>query len=951
MPNLVLRLSEGYLCSISMIHNCFIFCRINCLAEESSIQTFNDNGVVIANSDLTPSNKKCLIRVLHVDDAPCFLEVSKEILSSENNFEIEIATSVDEAIRKMESRTYDAIVSDYEMPQKSGLDFLRELREQKMDIPFILFTGKGREEVVVKALNLGADRYIDKCGSTITVYCELADAIIKATEHNKQNRISLESEHRFREMTNFLPGIVFESDINGNVLFANERAPDISGYSFEDLNKGLNIFQFIDPKDREKAAESIQRLAFGGNYIPTEYTFIRKDGTTFPALVAANPIISKNKVIGLRGFVLDISERKKAEDVLFESEEKFRKAFLTSPDAFYIATLNEGRILEANDRFEEVFGYTRTESIGKTSLELGLWANPLDRQKIVSKLRSDGQVRNLEVFGVRKDGQIFPVQISISVVQANNKQLILGIVRDISSYKKTENELRASKEKYISLFNSIDEGFCVIEKVSAKIGEPLDFLYVEVNAAFGVQSGITDVVGKTIRQVVPSEAQTWLEIYDTVLRTGKPIRFERVLSTKERILELYAFRVEDGTNCHVGVIFKDVTQRKKTEDALVESEKRSRAIVANAPIGIATSDVDRKFLSANEAFCKILGYTEDELRKLTFKDITYQADLRESFLKMAELEAGSVSCFAFEKRYIKKDGTVITGKIIVSAVRDQDGKPNLFVAELEDITEGKKAEERRVILERKVNDYSKNMKYLVDLRTAQLKDANERIIKSERLAAIGELAGMVGHDLRNPLASIKMAAYYLRKRGKAISETQVKETLDTVDKAINRSDKIINDLLDYAKEMHLELTKYAAHTLVDEALRLIQVSDKVKIVNKVDLEAWIWVNPDKMTRVFINLIKNAVDAIPENGTVEISSYQTRDHVELIFTDTGTGIPEETLPRLFVPLFTTKAQGMGFGLAICKRIIEAHDGTIAVKTELNKGTTFTITLPLKEKAAA
>jgi two-component system NtrC family sensor kinase len=120
-------------------------------------------------------------------------------------------------------------------------------------------------------------------------------------------------------------------------------------------------------------------------------------------------------------------------------------------------------------------------------------------------------------------------------------------------------------------------------------------------------------------------------------------------------------------------------------------------------------------------------------------------------------------------------------------------------------------------------------------------------------------------------------------------------------------------------------------------------------INHIEKETWIWVNPDKMTRVFINLIKNALDAMPEKGTLAINSCQTKECLKIAFSDTGKGIPEETLPKLFTPLFTTKAQGMGFGLAICKRIIEAHQGSIAVETTLNKGTTFTITLPLNPKA--
>ncbi len=391
-----------------------------------------------------------------------------------------------------------------------------------------------------------------------------------------------------------------------------------------------------------------------------------------------------------------------------------------------------------------------------------------------------------------------------------------------------------------------------------------------------------------------------------------------------------------------------VTERKKAEEALKESEKKSRAIVAYAPIGIATSGPDKHFLSANEAFCKILGYTEDELRKLTFKDITTSQDLKESAIKMCELENGTIVSFTLEKRYVKKDGTLIDGKIMVSAVRNQNGEPILFIAELEDITERKKAEERQKVLESKVNNYSKHLKNMVDLRTVQLKDANERLVRAERLAAIGELASMVGHDLRNPLAGIKNATYFLKKKGKSISEAQAKETLEIIDKAIDHSDKIINDLLDYSREMRLELTKYKAHTLVKDALGMIQIPDRIQIVNHVQEDAWIWVNPDKMMRVFINLIKNAVDAIPEKGTVEISSCQAGDMVKVVFSDTGTGIPEEIVHKIFTPLFTTKAQGMGFGLAICKRIIEAHGGTITVKTEVNKGTTFTITLPSKPK---
>ena len=524
---------------------------------------------------------------------------------------------------------------------------------------------------------------------------------------------------------------------------------------------------------------------------------------------------------------------------------------------------------------------------------------------------------------------------------------ILGICEDITERKKAEETLSGSEERYRNLADSLPE--IVFETdTSGKL------TYAN-HSAFKITGYTKEDFAKGVC------------VFDLVEQKDKEkakAHFEKTLLNKPSNENEYTFVRKDGSTFPTIVLSKpiivenrmvglrglviDITDRKKTEDALKESEKRAIAIVANSPLGIATSGPDNRFLTANETFCKIIGYTENELRKLTFKDITHSEDLKESLLKMQELENGEISSFTLEKRYIRKDGTMINGKIMVSAVRNQNGKPNVFIAELEDITERKKAEEHRKVLERKVNDYSKHLKYMVDLRTAQLRDANERLVKSERLAAIGELAGMVGHDLRNPLAGIRNATYFLKKKGKEISEAQTKEMLEIIDNAIDHSDKIINDLLDYSREMHLELTESTLPTLLNKALLMIQVPGRIQILNHVHEESKIRVDADKIMRIFVNLIKNAIDAMPEQGTLEISSSQTENCINIAFADTGKGIPEETLPKIFTPLFTTKAQGMGFGLAICKRIMEAHGGSITVETELNKGTTFTISLPKKPK---
>ena len=228
-----------------------------------------------------------------------------------------------------------------------------------------------------------------------------------------------------------------------------------------------------------------------------------------------------------------------------------------------------------------------------------------------------------------------------------------------------------------------------------------------------------------------------------------------------------------------------------------------------------------------------------------------------------------------------------------------------------------------------------------------LADAIDSMME-ERLNTIGQLAAMVGHDLRNPLTGIANAAYYLRmKIGSNLGPTAT-EMLDIIDKDVEYSNKIVNDLLEYSRAITLELTENNPKSILKDALALVTIPANVQILDLTEDELKIKVDADKMKRAFVNIIKNSFDAMPEGGKLTIKSKKTRDKVEISFTDTGAGIPKETLERLFIQLFTTKARGMGFGLAICKRIIEAHDGKISVESTLGKGTTFTLIIPIEPK---
>jgi len=217
--------------------------------------------------------------------------------------------------------------------------------------------------------------------------------------------------------------------------------------------------------------------------------------------------------------------------------------------------------------------------------------------------------------------------------------------------------------------------------------------------------------------------------------------------------------------------------------------------------------------------------------------------------------------------------------------------------------------------------------------------------KSQRFAAVGELSVMIAHDLRNPLQGISIAADFLTIE-KTSSPEKKTRMLDLIKKDVVYCEKIVNDLLGYSREIKIMPSKTDVKSLLTMSLSNIKIPENVHINNSTQTEPKIDVDSEKMQRVFDNLVKNAIDAMPDGGSLTAKSQVSGDKMRISFTDTGKGITKEDMDKLFVPLFTTKAKGMGFGLAICKRIIEAHQGKISAESIVGKGTTFTIEVPLK-----
>lgn len=342
-------------------------------------------------------------------------------------------------------------------------------------------------------------------------------------------------------------------------------------------------------------------------------------------------------------------------------------------------------------------------------------------------------------------------------------------------------------------------------------------------------------------------------------------------------------------------------------------------IVSTMLDSLVLADLEGRIISVNRPFVEISGFEEKEvvgkpILEVTINRGSVDRKVLEGLLTKLKVE-GQIK--NFELKIIAKSGEQKIGLLSCSIVRNKQGKEIGVAAIIHDITERKEME--------------------------------QKLVKAERFASIGELAGMVGHDLRNPLTGIRGATYYLKTKHAAKLDDKDKAMFETIEKSIEYSNKIINDLLEYSREIKLGLEKTTPKVFLSNMLSLVQIPKNIRMVDLTEDTPKIQIDVSKMNRVFINLMKNAFDAMPNGGTLTIKSEIAQDNVVFSFTDTSVGMDEETLKKIWTPLFTTKAKGMGFGLAISKRIIEAHGGNIMAESSLGKGTTVSVSVPVLDLA--
>ena len=652
-------------------------------------------------------------------------------------------------------------------------------------------------------------------------------------------------------------------------------------------------------------------------------------------------------------FLFSRLSRKKKDFISLQSMTK-----ALSNAAFLVNIKKE--IISANQEILELLGYEENELIGRSceniiaeGTETPLKGSQLD--ELMEKGISD-----IETALKTKDGRNIPVSISTAIIYTDNgtEKSILFIVRDLSDFsfsvKDTENletlieertaKLKESEKRYRGLYESSIDGIASVD---------LEGEFIECNQAFSDMLGYTkdEILALTSIDILPIE---WHDIMAEII-TGQVIprgysdEFEveyikKGGKTLPVSLRLWLIKGQDGNPIGRWGIVRDITERKKADEALIKSEEKYSTLVEKGNDGIIIiQDGVLKF--ANSKVLELTGFSLREALGMSFIDFVsseYKGLVMDRYRRRL---SGEKVPSKYEMEIMSKDGRTIPVEVSASLIEYAGRSANMAI--IRDITERKRAEEMQ-------KQYSEHLEELVDQRTEELRETQEELVRKEKLAILGLLAGGVAHELRNPLAAIKNVSYFLAMTTET-PDPDVKEVLNILEMEVAMAEKTISDLLDYAFSKPPIRRNVDLNNVIHRGLSHIDVPEKIKVLSLMDESlSTILADSDQLLRVFVNILSNAVYAMPEGGQLIIKSeFSAPEWVNISFTDTGVGISQENLVKVFEPLFTTKAKGIGLGLAISKTLVEAHGGSIEVQSEVGKGSTFTVKLPLigKEKRVA
>ena len=744
--------------------------------------------------------------------------------------------------------------------------------------------------------------------------------LLKKTVAERTEKLQL-SEEKYRLLVENANEAIFVVQ-DGAFLFVNTKCCEILGYTREEiLNSGME--RYIHPEDRAMVVERhAKRLR--GEDLPHSYSFRILNRAGIVLWVEVNAVlIPWAGRIATQSFLTDITEQKKAEETLRTREEHLRTIFENAEEIIHLIAW-DGTFLYISPSWERYTGFPVSETVGKSFVP---YVHPDDQAaclELVKKVYETGQPHKISEFRVKHaSGKwIWFMNSGTAVKDAQGNLLYFsGVATDVTERKRAEEKLLLIQK---AVENSSD---------AIGISDPRGKHYYQNKAFTDLLGYAAEELGEAVQQIVFADQDTARHVFETIMRGGSCIQEVEYIRKDGRRLTvlLRADAIKDETGKTIGLvsISTDITERKHAEESLSKSERKFSSTFHLNPSAMAISDiVTSKFIDVNEAFTSQTGYSREEIIGKSAEDLQMwvNPDDRKQIINT-----------------LKEKGEVKSTEVLMR-VKNDNIRNVLFSARFIEI------EQDHYLLT-----------FALDI--SERKRLQEQLLQSQKLEAVGILAGGVAHDFNNILGAI--IGYAEITMDKMATEDPLRKNLGKILDAAQRSSNITRQLLAFARKQVIAPVLLDLNESVETTLKMIRrlIGENIELTwSPATSPCKVMMDPSQLDQVLLNLCVNARDAIGGIGRITIETdivsfdedyclshgdITTGKYIQLSVSDNGCGMDKETQKHIFEPFFTTKSlgQGTGMGLATVYGIVKQNKGFIHVYSEPGAETTFKIYIPL------
>jgi len=760
--------------------------------------------------------------------------------------------------------------------------------------------------------------------------------------------VMINAEKMFGGLLESAPDAMVIVNDKGEICIVNLQTEKMFGYERSELY-GQKVEMLLP--ERFRSRHENQRTEYFLNPhvrhlgTVTELYGLHRDGNEFPVDISLSPLSTDEGILVIAA-VRDISERKHVEEALQESRTRAQTIITSALDA--VVEIDEtGTILAWNPKADEIFGWPAKEAMGRRPSETIIPTQYREaHEKGLKHFLATGEGpilnRHIELTALHRDGHEFPVELTVTPIRSGSGYTFTAFLRDITERKRVENELKKSRMQLELILASAGEGI---------IGLDLEGNQTFVNASAAAMLGYeaTELIGKQSHSTwhyarpdgsnYPNEKCPVYAAY----RDGTVHSGEELFLRKDGIAFPVNFTsrpiYSEGKITGAALTFNDITERKRMEKELQESEERFRATFDQAAVGIGHVGPDGRMLRINRKYCDIVGYSEEELKAMTIQEITHPHDREASMDHFRRVLEGKLDHYTLEKRYLRKDGSIIWVNLTVSTVVDADGKLRFAVGVAEDISARKNAEEEIEILNTNLA-----------ARATELEDANRELEAFNYTVA---------HDLRKPLTVVNGYCQAIFEFCSDMFNEQCRGYLREAYDGTLRMNRLIDALLNFSRLAHVKphretVDLSAMVQLAAAELKLAEPGRDVTVLIGDGVNA----NGDAaLLRVVLdNLLGNAwkYTGQREEGLIEFGAKEIDGEPVYFVRDNGAGFDNADADKIFIPFQrlpgAEECRGFGIGLATVERIIQRHGGRAWAEGDLGKGATIFFTLQARERGS-